>query len=209
LQSRKLIITSSSFTLVELLITLSILTVIAGSIHLAFSTAISVWRRGEIDMQVYQDGRLVISGISRELSSCLILESSKDITFVGAEDNLKFVTISSLQDKVVSQGSRLIEVYYYLEHDGDTLQREERPLIGSGGTNEEYSHILAEKVTNLSFGYFDGEAWMDFWQEKEELPQAVKITLGLKPSEKSVIFRTTVSIPTGKTITIANEEEIP
>ena len=199
----------SSFTLVELLITLSILTIIAGSIHLTFSTAISSTRKGEIDMQVYQDGRLVISRIDRELSSCLIPESAEaeDIKFAGAKDDLKFVTISSFHDKIMSHGAKLVEVYYYLESDKDSsiLQREERALVGPEA-DEKYTCTIAEKVTDMSFCYFDGEKWIDSWQEKEELPQAVKITLGLKPSEKTVSFRTTISIPAGKVLTITNEE---
>lgn len=163
-------------------------------------------------MQVYQDGRLVISRIDRELSSCLIPESAEaeDITFSGAKNNLRFVTISSFHGKIMSHGAKLVEVYYYLESDGDSsiLQREERALVGPEA-DEEYSSTIAEKVTELNFHYFDGEDWVDSWQEKEELPQAVKITLGLKPSEKTVSFRTTVSMPVGKIITVINGEEIP
>jgi type II secretion system protein J len=196
------------FTLVEMLVAFSILSFIAGSIYLVFSTAISVWNRDEVNMQVYQDGRLAVSTMGREIGSCFIPESSGDegIPFTGDESSLKFVTISSLDARAVLRGARLIEVCYYLEHDENTLVLlgEKKTLVGPAADER---HILAENVTSLKFCYFDGEDWMDSWQGEEGLPQAVKITLGLKQSDETAHFRTNICMRAGGTTVVPNEEE--
>ena len=119
----------SSFTVLELVISLSILAVVAGSIFAVLNVGDMTWRREMAMVGLQQDVRLAIDGMARELRA----SNSSSITITGGS-RIDF-SIPSPSDPTSS-----VAIAYYLS--GDQIIRE-HPV----GTTK----VLAENITALVF----------------------------------------------------------
>lgn len=162
-------------TLIELLIALTIFSIIILSLYSAFYTGILSYRKIDSALQVYQTARVILERIETDLKNSFAY-TRDDSKFKGDSHTLEFYTLV---------GSLPWRISYELE--GAKLKRaclENRDLSFT--------------VQDISFQYDD----QDFWPSQEEakkaqksiLPSAVKIKLNLSGIE----FNKTVSLPLGE-----------
>lgn len=73
--------------------------------------------------------------------------------------------------------------------------------------------VLAPEITEMTFAYFDGTAWLDSWDSRTigGLPRAVRVTFGLwqAPQEKKSGKTSFSNIQTGNTFPIEHVFNIP
>lgn len=195
---------SRGFTLIELILSASLMAVVLAGSYLCLNAALEGRRTIEPRADAIQTGRVVVSMIAADLRAACPLP--KGPQFLGMDraigsveaDNLDFAThhFSARQE---GEGD-FCEVSYYLQKDPRTgefsLWRRRNPMFAfdplSGGEREE----LARGVGGFGLEYFDGFDWFDNWgdvdgKSKREnslksqpnlsgLPEAVRITLAMK-----------------------------
>ena len=193
------------FTLVEVMITLTILGFILLMIFGAFRLGLSAWEKGETLKDDHQRARITSQLISRQVKSIVPYKiktrkaEGDYLAFEGKARSVKFVSALPLK---VSQSQGLVYVIYAFreneKENGVLLLYEERVLnrdFMNETPREESGVLLMEHLAEVRFEYYRGEdpqknqveEWVEEWntREKGELPRAIRITFVSKKSEKS------------------------
>ncbi|PWU09417.1 MAG: hypothetical protein C5B50_27470 [Verrucomicrobia bacterium] len=195
--------THHAFTLIEVIISSSLMALILASGYVCFSAAIASQKAIEPRADLLQNARVAMSLMSADLRSACSL--SKDFDLLGMHrmlgnvdaDNLDFAT-HHYSPKQSNEGD-YCEESLFIDRDPRTgelvLWRRRNPRISldplTGGVKEE----IARGVAGLRFEYFDGFDWYDSWgdvqgQAKAQnslrqrsnlsgMPYAIRITLWL------------------------------
>jgi prepilin-type N-terminal cleavage/methylation domain-containing protein len=199
----------AGFTLVELVISSSLMALILVSAYLCLQGAISSQRLIEPRVEVIQTARVALAQMSGDLRCACPL--SKESEFLGVHrmwgeaeaDSLDFATHNYTPRR--RREGDFCAVSFFLDKDPQTgrlsLWRRRNPAIAldplSGGIREE----LADGVAGLRFEYSDGYEWYESWGDVEGrgkgqtslryhgnlygMPDAVRITLWLEAKSKS------------------------
>ncbi|MFC1704069.1 type II secretion system protein J [Candidatus Omnitrophota bacterium] len=109
-RKRALLIFSSGLTLIELLISLTIFSVVTISLYSTFSSGVSVWRKSDEANRIYQEARLALDQIAREIKSVERYNFGDayldQYAFDGTENELSFL---------IATDSGLKRIKYFLE----------------------------------------------------------------------------------------------
>lgn len=174
----------SAFTLVEILIALSILAMIVASTFTIFKSSASSWQKGETRTERYHNARVAMGRMSKEISQAVISGNATG-KFSGQKDTVSFFSFVSTSEGIFE----LAGIEYRLDNEKRFLMRNE--------------DILAEGISELDFSYYDGLIWNDTWEpdaEEEEigLPEAVKIKIKVedKKGKESETFEVITRLKT-------------
>ena len=179
------------FTLLEVLLAMTILSLIAVIIGVSLRLGIRAWERGEADSDDSQKLRYVVERLSQEIRSVypyqMLIDGERAIAFKGKSDSIFFVTSS-----VKSSEGGLKWISYFVE-DSSLMMREGMlpdKQVMEKVTKEGKDFDL--DASGLKFEYFSSKDkdWKEAWDSKTELPGAMKITADKIPSM-------VISIPTG------------
>ena len=101
------------FTLVELMVAVTILVIIGGTAYTAFNMALDVYQRDATRMIMLQNVRIALNGVARDLGNVYLVEGENDLRVVTEDvpeeetvshDIISFVSIVDLKpDQFVSQ----------------------------------------------------------------------------------------------------------
>ncbi len=197
------------FTLVELLVSMSIFTVIIGAVYLSFTTGLSAREKAETGALISQQARIAMDRISSDLKSAFTLQGKTQTTypFEGMDkqetdtpgDMIRFTTLSYNKDfkEIVPK-----KVTYYIEQDIDRLlpilKRKEEDIISIHPKEE--GKIVIDNVWGLDFAFCSKDGgWLDSWGQ-EDLPRMVRVTITMGNPKNIQIredFITAVALSTG------------
>jgi len=186
------------FTLLELLIAVTIFSIVSIAIYSSFSVGIRAWRKAEESYKVRQEARHALEDIGYELRTAV---NFTPVPFEGSSDCVSFSRVLKSSNKY-SEGifkitytfdAQAKSLYYILQTYEETVKEEE-------GTKS----ILTSGISGfqLKYAYLDGDEviWMDDWQSDEvDIPFGVKVSL-FYPSQnegQDIEFSETILIPTG------------
>ena len=179
------------FTLLEILIAMTILSLIAVIIGASLRLGIRAWERGEADIEGSQNIRFFVERLSQQIKSAypyqMQIDGEKAIAFQGKSDSIFFVA-SSVRD---NEGG--LKWFSYFVKDGSlTVQEGILPDKKVMEKISENGEVLDLNISGLKFEYFSSEKkeWKQSWDSKTELPGAVKIEAGRMPP-------IVVSVPSG------------
>ena len=197
---------NSAFTLIELIISASLMTMILVSSYVCLMAGVHGRELVQQRSDVAQTGRVVLNLIAADLRAATPLSQTN--AFLGMDrlmgeveaDNLDFATHRYSPER--RHEGDWAEVSYYVSQNKEsglnTLYRRRDPTPDPeplmGGSKEE----LAVGVMGLRFEYYDGFEWFDEWGDIEGkaqlmefpdsnmsgMPAAVRITLALDPDPK-------------------------
>lgn len=214
MRTRRLNRTFAGFTLIEVVISASLMAIILVGAYLCLSSGLASQKLIESRGEAVQSARVALALMSADLRGACAL--SKDVQFVGMDrmlgdveaDNLDFAT-HNYTPRRAGEGD-FCEVSYFVNADPKSgkfsLWRRRDPKLDdeplSGGSREE----IAEGVRGLKFEYYNGIVWFDEWgdpdgrgkkqtslKEKPNLagmPEAVRITLWIEPTTRASKERT-------------------
>ncbi|MCK4994241.1 MAG: prepilin-type N-terminal cleavage/methylation domain-containing protein [Candidatus Omnitrophica bacterium] len=175
------------FTLVEMIMVITIFSIIGVSIAVSFLSGMKIWDRARnVDLR-QSDLLLSLEIIAKELRQSV---STSFVSFEGTAQEVSFATLS---------GASILKVSYNFDSARKVLLRQQMSLADiikeqNEGENSPRSVISAEDFS-LSYFYFDQELkeclWTDTWEEDENIFTAVKLTVQTKTGE----FIKTVFIP--------------
>jgi prepilin-type N-terminal cleavage/methylation domain-containing protein len=191
------VFSTTGFTLIEVVVTLTILSFILLIIFGAFRLGLSAWERGEWVKEEYQKVRIVTQLISRQIKSIVPYKIKTEkaegnyLAFEGKPKSLKFVSTLSL--KATQPEGFVYSIYEFKEggkKGGRLILYEQKALnkdFFEEGPDEELAVSLFEGISDVRFEYYQEEdpnkdregGWVDEWNTKDEkvLPRAVKITI--------------------------------
>lgn len=171
-----LFIKTEGFTLIEILIGISIFMIIITAIYATFRQGMSVFRRSEEKIDLYQEVRLSLEEICRSLRNTVRLGKEK---FEGKSTSLNFVTLEAQQQT-------LSKITY--QWNENRLLKREKTLAWQ--QNKDLEEVMVEAVTKVEFKYLE-DTWEESWNDNNP-PKAVKISLEMDKK----MFTTTIWFPT-------------
>jgi len=166
--------TKRGFTLIELLLALLILSFVLVCIYQTFQAGFAAQKFAEGKSDLYQNGRLALSRLSRELRCSFTSADNPNLKFIGEESRIDYVSAYS---------TTLKEISYFYDKESQALMRREAPVPDEESKRGGLTSLMAESISELSFHFFDGENWQSVWED-ENLPEGIKINLVLEDKEK-------------------------
>jgi general secretion pathway protein J len=198
---------ASGFTLVEVLVAISILAILMTSVYGIF-TSVSVAReRLDADSADYHRARVIFDRMGRELRGTYFQARDQGLVFIGGKADEK-TAILELTTTAVSPlsrtGSGLARVRYLLVTDpenaasGLVLMRSEQPAHEPATeTGIDGMMRLAPGVDAMTLRFFAQGQWQEKWDGRiSGLPEMVEIALQLRRVGRDPVqFISAVEIP--------------
>ncbi|MBI5298953.1 MAG: prepilin-type N-terminal cleavage/methylation domain-containing protein [Deltaproteobacteria bacterium] len=190
---------SSGFTLIEVLVSVSLVSVIMLMIWQTTAQTINARQRIDKRNEVYHNARVSAEKMVQDISMAFLLantpaeqgqrQGSPQIktAFKGDSETLQFSSLAHLRLFKNARESDSCNIGYKLESDPDNrdlliLMRRESKWLTDKPDEGGIWIPLAEKVKKIKFEYYDGRKyeWQSSWNTESDtmsrLPRAVKVT---------------------------------
>ena len=119
------------FTLAEMLVASTLLAIVMSAVYVSFNSALRVWRSGDRDAAAYQDSRVSMAIMSRELHSII---AGTEHMVRGTRNSLEFFAAVPPMDPDEADATRVLWIRYQMARSsgerGRTLQRTEAIVTG-------------------------------------------------------------------------------
>jgi general secretion pathway protein J len=169
----------SGFTLLELILSMTILSMVSLLIGSGFHLGLRYWDLGDKEILETQRLRALSGLMSQGLKSAypykMEIDDEKVVLFEGEKDSVLFVTTS-----VEPYEGGFKWVSYTYKEDGVLLYNEgilpDKDVLDKVSKNEE---ILDEEIREVTFEYLspEDEDWQESWELSDELPAAVRVNI--------------------------------
>jgi general secretion pathway protein J len=191
----------AGFTLLELILSIAILSAVLVTIYATLSMGSRTWEKGERDIEKVQRMRVVMDLLSREIKAAYPyrvtpseLDTHKEFyLFDGKKDSLSFVSCVPLRGGTgklswlafwVEEGTGLVVV----ERDAlrsdifkerETLDRDEMVVLDANVTDVRFEYYRSEEGDTKEATDGEDTAWEEKWdaEEEESLPHAVSVAV--------------------------------
>ncbi len=197
-----------AFTLVEILVSVGIVSLVAVALYSLFANGVNAWRRGSENKVYERNIRLTSEKLTKELRN--VFEFSM-IPFEGTEDLVMFPALMPAvlddEEDIARDYYQVGRIAYFFDKSKDALSKEVKPF--SEVLDEEEigeSKILIQDVSELkiSYCYLDNASgtykWKDDWktEDQDSIPQALNIEITFKgPAGEKGTFSKVIFIPVG------------
>jgi len=202
------------FTLLEVIIAVTILAVMAGIIFSVVLGSTSRSRALEDEMELRLTAGSILNLIAEDLKGAYIQPGSAPF-FLGRDlfsrenpaDGVDLVTTAALPVNPMTVAGDLAEVGYTLIHEADkevgTLYRREHAPPEEPWDDGGESFEISEGVLSFNLRYFDGDNWNDEWDSQDQtranmtgkIPDEIEIEITMEDESAAVTLRTVVSPP--------------
>jgi general secretion pathway protein J len=201
---------TAGFTLLELLIALSIVGALLAIAFGGLRMAIAAWTRGEDRAELQQHTRGITQIVGRAVGAAYPYRGAfgegpeKRILFRGAEHRLEFVTQAAAFPSGVSAAFTAVVIAMENTTEGPALVVRQRVLPNREPFSEAAVVLRDPMIQGLEFGYLVSEGnWVDRWDADAEkkLPAAIRIRFStsrngkLEPSPPITVSLRTVQLP--------------
>ncbi len=207
----------AGFTFIELLIAVSIFTVVAIALYSTFFAGISVWKRSIEGGNIYQDLRFAFDDITRDLRNtvCCSKDEESIFAFSGTAGEIIFITLESAFSEEDIMRRELVKTAYRFDEEASGIIRIEAGKSLGFDIEKGEKEVLLNNVEEFTFEYCyatgdddDPYEWKEEWvDEKMRVPRGVKVTFLIKAEkgEKETLkFTKIMFIPIG----VLGEKEI-
>jgi general secretion pathway protein J len=180
------------FTLIEVLIGLTLLSIMVVLLFTSLKICADSWEKGEYKIAEVNEVSVVFNFFKRHLSAARPLwddfsnSDTKVFSFQGKSDSFQFV--SAFPASVGKSGPQLISLSMQNEDQENVVKVALTPFFpapeGNEGQKEEVT--LIRHVTSLKMSYFGSDdtsvesIWQEQWLEKKVQPNLVKIKIELE-----------------------------
>jgi general secretion pathway protein J len=180
--------TSNGFTLVEILVAISIIAILMSSIYGIFTSISTTKDRLDTDSEAYHRARVIFDRLGREIRGAYYTPKNDATLFRGGEtsDGTIFLELSTTAvSPLSSEGTGFALVRYTLEEDREAddgskvMLRSERALLTQTEAREEPTAMrLAPGISAFSVRFYADAAWHESWDAAANgLPVMVEVSL--------------------------------
>lgn len=172
------------FTIIEMLIAMTIFSVAASGVYYSLYTGIGFWRRSSMIMDENQELRFYISELSRRIENYAAF-SGRGNVFKALE--LSFVSSLATHAENGIDLPELAQVDCRIDESGKEVCISTARFSAPKGTSEKI--ILKHYSGRFIYGRKTGQGleWMGEWDAEDETPQAIKVCLEKAGPEKGTI----------------------
>lgn len=182
------------FTLLEVLIAVTLLSLITSMVYANFSVGIRSYKKGMARGDLFQSAR----------GGMRLMEADIARMLPGKGGKTEFSNTSMAFNALQGDGeTRLVRMTYVVS--GGTLTKSLAPVAAqerTEGTAEQSStSTLAEGITAGSFEFFDGESWVAEIKETDRNKNflAARLKMTMQSGDEEEMFRTVFLLPAEKT----------
>lgn len=182
--------TSAGFTLLELVIALTLTSLLVLVIYSSLRITLKGMQRGQVTSELFQEMRVGQAILERSLSSAVRGSVGARLYFLGSPQEMRFFTLVPLE------AHSLGGIYHWRllvgkdETGQDVLAVEETKNVNWRRDPEgvEVRQIVLRHLTSAQFSYGRGESETTTWDAEKEkkLPSWVKIRLALRGQQQLV-----------------------
>lgn len=182
------------FTLLEVLLGMSIMSVMMLLLFASLRLCVQNWNAGEKKIAQVSQAAIIQSFLQSKLHAAIPLDADfleePQFSFQGSKDELQFV--AAMPASAARLGLQLFKLSLApsaRNEQGKYLQIEMYPFfpLGDNGEWDEEPVIILKKIQRIKFSYFGVDAsyieedpsWEDEWLEKQSLPELVSIEIEL------------------------------
>lgn len=195
------------FTLLELLVAMTLLALLAGLLFGGLSFGVRVWEKGDAELENMAELQIAQGLIRRLISRALVIdltevEDEDAAIFEGTMDAMSFVGPAPAQSLPggfyrlsfraddESGKSRLVMSWRLLDPD----ERGAGAGAGTGEDEDENVVVLVENIADLSLAFFgtdneDGDGdprWQDHWEDMPGPPLLVRMTVTFPDGDRRI-----------------------
>jgi len=183
---------AAGFSLIEILIGITISSLIIGSAYAAYLAVGGAWDRSRQNSRHYQYARVALDVIERYLETAMTPDEQGRIVFQAKNegvpdkaefqaDSLLFVSTGGGIDAARANRVDLAQVELFLNQDPKRpelgLMMRKRTLPGDPRWGRRDAEEIGPDVVSFDARFFDGTQWVDDWTAAQALPKAVEVTL--------------------------------
>ncbi len=189
---------SAGFTLIEVILALAVCAVVLVVISSVFAGALKLQNSAAAMVDEKLPIERAMSQLRTDLKNAVPpggllagqMQSGSSEGGTDANDGIQIYTTTGLMTANMPWGE-IQKVTYGLQapSDGssqgkDLVRAVTRNLLATG-TQDEDDQFLASGVQSMTFSYFDGQNWLDTWDDTTEtnLPLAVRVSLQMAPKD--------------------------
>jgi type II secretion system protein J len=198
------------FTLLEILLAVTILAVLATAVYATWSAGLAGWKRSASVTENLQRERIVMETLT-ELTQSIVWFSSKDSLYniqgthtAQTGDSISFVTGSDVLLPVseqVASGMRRVTIAMNRDARGRPfLSMVNAPALEPEDAPEGVAHMLSAAVCGFGVRYRDPRngTWAEKWEEANLIPSAIEYTIAFGANDgrtPPVVATRTVDLP--------------
>jgi len=197
-----------SFTLVELLVSITIFALASVAVYSVLSNGITAWRRGNKDNTHLRKIRLVTEKMAKDLRNTFKISG---IQFEGREDSVSFPVLILAEEDLSLDDDKIHrqvgQVVYFYDKNTKAMKKSEKSFSKAYGqeVKVEDGKVLFEYLDKLEFSYcyLDNATgnykWKDDWKKEEQdsIPIGVKLKMVFEKKIELEDFERTIFIPIG------------
>ncbi|MDD5173767.1 MAG: type II secretion system protein GspJ [Candidatus Omnitrophica bacterium] len=205
------------FTFIELIIAVTIFSIIAVSVYSVFRAGVRLWSGTNPVIQANQSTRYFFNTISMDLKNSVSYNAAlpviktfgsseeENVNFEGDEQKISFMTLINVSGSGVSPHAELARVIYSFDKPKKAVKR--AVATKAEGLNESFAKVteILNDIDSEDFGfeycykvasspteytYEWKERWSDEDRDKGKIPRGVKVRAGA--------YSKTIFVPTGK-----------
>ncbi len=196
------------FTLIEVLLVITILAIVMSSLYGIFSSVSRAKERLDSDSESYHRARVIFDRLGREIHGAYYKSGVGDSHFKGGinEEDRFYLDFSTTAVSPLSiEGTGFATIAYLLDEDPEAesedelvLLRTEQPLLSRNRVDSQPQALrLAPGILSMSASFYANGAWQKSWDSASAgLPERVRIELHVRDSRgEDVPFLTTFRLP--------------
>jgi general secretion pathway protein J len=185
------------FTLVEVLLAITILSLVISSVYATWSATLTAWRRGSDASEAFQRQRIVMETLTELAQSVVFFGSSPDLyAVIGTSkpdwgDSVSFVTASDVAlppSEAIDAGMRRVTISmeqdeysrkYLALVNAPAISVDQSNTVSVSSTTTLQAHVLSMDVSGFSVRYLDPRdgTWYDKWEDTSVIPSAMEFTV--------------------------------
>ena len=185
------------FSLLEMLIAFSLVSLLFVALFASFNTVVRSWESSEQRMKKTEDRQLISTWLQRQLQQIVVLKLKKstknnsEYTFLGEKQRLRFT--APLQPVREKGGLYFIELSIHHKDKYRSLMMKYVPyrpdITWETAFEEAQSVVIYSNFHKISFEYLlveemDNEIkWLSQWQDIQSYPRLLKVSLGASELE--------------------------
>lgn len=177
------------FTLVEILVALTLFSLVLAMIFSGLHSSSKSWKKSEAQVAENDTRRLDLGFVRKQLAQAvpLVLLDGKDnsVLFKGNNDAIQF--ISDLPDHRGGGGLYVLSLGITQNDQSEDLTLGYRPVTTDidlnipGNDDQEKNITIMKDIDTLEFSYYGSEddktnpEWTDEWRAKQKMPELIRI----------------------------------
>jgi general secretion pathway protein J len=182
---------TNGFTLVEILVALTLFSLVLVMVFNGLYSAGLSWRKGEDQSELNDNQRLDLAFLRRQLSQAVPLVEIdgklNPVMFKGDHDSLRFV--SGLPAHRGGGGLAMLDIRIAQQGAKNNLMLTYQPIIMDPGffnnaePQDTDNEVLLKNINSIQISYYgnlqvnDLPGWHDDWESKDRLPELVKLQI--------------------------------